>query len=156
MSYLLFNKRGVYMRLAMHIKLGAFVLLSCLTLLIGLLSTSGTVSAHTFYTGGPNVAPHVIMKTRNVRPDTNGCAHVVVSGRNFYPSLPSMTNHAYFYANSTFGASIVSESTSLDMHGSFYSVPVTVCNLTHVETVFISAVDGATGLQSDYGSFRVY
>jgi hypothetical protein len=144
------------MRLAMHIKLGAIVILSCLTLLIGLLSTSGAASAHTLYTGGPDVRPHVIMRTRNVRPDSNGCVEVLVSGRNFYPSLPSMTNHAYFYANSTFGASIVSDSALLDMHGSFYSVPVTVCNLTHVETVFISAVDGATGLQSDYGAFRVY
>jgi hypothetical protein len=144
------------MRLAMHIKLGSIVILSCLTLLIGLLSTSGVASAHAFYTGGPDVRPHVIMRTRNVRPDSNGCVDVLISGRNFYPSLPSMTNHAYFYANSTFGASIVSGSTSLDMHGSFYSVPVTVCNLTHVETILISAVDGATGLQSDYGSFRVY
>jgi hypothetical protein len=144
------------MRPAMHIKLGAIVILSCLTLLIGLLSTSGMASAHTFYGGGPDVRPHVIMRTHNVRPDANGCAKVLVSGRRFYPSLPSMANHAYFYANSTFGASIVSESTMLDMHGSFYSVPVTVCNLTHVETVLISAVDGATGLQSDYGSFRVY
>ena len=144
------------MRLAMHIKLGAIVILSCLTLLIGLLSTSGVASAHALYTGGPDVRPHVIMRTRNVRPDSNGCVDVLVSGRNFYPSLPSMTNHAYFYANSTFGASIVSGSTSLDMHGSFYSVPVTVCNLTHVETILISAVDGATGLQSNYGSFRVY
>ncbi len=105
-------------------KVGFASILSCLALLVGMLATTGTVSAHTAgsLNAGRTVDPRIHVAFV-IRAGTD-CTSFLLVGRHF-----SSHSHARLFADSVngFGSSIDPRRVRTDSHGDF-SAAATVCS----------------------------